>query len=372
MINNPDTDVDPLLRPLPDAQQALIRIVGEAVLDTGAWPTYQYVEAKLDDRGYDVDAVFGGLPYITHNSLTYSLVRRDRTGREDEPVKLTIAGMAHLPWLASTVSMFIRVVQALGTRRQSATYEPGRVITVEVPGSVLIQNLDLKHERLLDLLPEILKGEPGTWHGSTTGEGESWVIQPSTFIRRFRTVTDVHDYVQRLRDWLFPAAPAQAPGPVSPLGVVTAFDYLDVVWRLRFGKKLVRLPNAERVASLVFEVSTPAEFVDRLSAVGEMIKGLDVEGTDDGTLNKLEGFLPNHLTADAMDRVKQAITALRKVTHLRNAGQHAAVADRAAKALPGLGLTFPITDYQQAWWVVQQHVVAALDVLREELYATLP
>ena len=105
MINNPDTDVDPLLRPLPDAQQALIRIVGEAVLDTGAWPTYQYVEAKLDDRGYDVDAVFGGLPYITHNSLTYSLVRRDRTGREDEPVKLTIAGMAHLPSLASTVSM---------------------------------------------------------------------------------------------------------------------------------------------------------------------------------------------------------------------------------------------------------------------------
>lgn len=372
MINPPDTDVDPLLRPLSDAQQALIRIVGEAVLDTGAWPVYQYIEAKLEDLGYDVESVFGGLPYITHGSLTYTLVRRDRTGREGEPVKLTIAGMAHLPSLASTISMFLRVVQALGTRRQRAAYEPNQVITVEVPSSVLIENLDLEHERLLDLLPEILQGEPGTWHGSITGEGESWVIQPSTFIRRFRTVTDVHDYVERLRDWLFPATPAPAPEPVSPLGVVTALDYLDVVWRLRYGTKLVRLPDAECVASLVFEVSTPAEFVDRLSAVGEMIKGLDVEGTEEGSLNRLEDFLPNHLAPDAMDRVKQAIAVLRRVTHLRNAGQHAGVAEKAVKALPALGLTFPITDYQQAWWVVQAHVVAALDVLREELYATLP
>ncbi len=34
-----------------------------------------------------------------------------------------------------------------------------------------------------------------------------------------------------------------------------------------------------------------------------------------------------------MDRVKQAIAVLRKVTHLRNAGQHAAVADKAARMI---------------------------------------
>src|SRR5262249_36843856 len=120
MTDQSSIETDPLLLPLPDDQKALIRIVGEATLKTGTWPVYQYVQAKLDDLGHDDEAVFGGLPYMTHGHLTYTLVRRDRTGVESEPVKLTIAGMAHLPSLTSTVGMFLRVVHALSTRRAKA------------------------------------------------------------------------------------------------------------------------------------------------------------------------------------------------------------------------------------------------------------
>ena len=89
-------DTDPLLHPLGPAQQALLEIVGAATTETGTWPVYQYVEAKLDDLGFDTSQVFASLPAISHLHMTYSLARRDGGGREEEPVKLTIAGIAHL------------------------------------------------------------------------------------------------------------------------------------------------------------------------------------------------------------------------------------------------------------------------------------
>ena len=258
-------------------------------MTTGTWPVYQYVQAKLDDLGYDAEAVFARLPVLTGGSIGgYTLARRDRTGTEKEPVKLTIAGMAHLPNFASTVDMFLRVVRELGERRASAPYDPTQVITVEVSSRDLIADLDLADEPLVHLLLELLQGEPATWHGTHVANEADWVLQPSTFIRRFLTVTDVNDYLTRMRDWLAPAAPAAAPEPVSPLGLVTAFGYLDVVWQLRFGRKLVHVPSAERAAQLVFEVTTAAEFTDRLSALGEMFKGFAIPGpTGRGTFEQL-------------------------------------------------------------------------------------
>lgn len=71
-----------------------------------------------------------------------------------------------------------------------------------------------------------------------------------------------------------------------------------------------------------------------------------------------------------MARVETAVDLLQKTTHLRNAGQHSDAARQAARALPAFGLTFPITNYQTAWWAVQAHVTAALDTIREEIHAT--
>jgi hypothetical protein len=144
------------------------------------------------------------------------------------------------------------------------------------------------------------------------------------------------------------------------------------VWRLRFGRKLVHVPSTERAAKLVFEVTSSDKFTDRLSALGEMFKALDVPGSAAGTFERLRSYLPAHLTAEALARVTTALDLLQKVTHLCNAGQHVAAADMAARALPAFELSYPITSYQAAWWAVQAHVIAALDRIREEVQATIP
>jgi hypothetical protein len=368
MTERPRGDIDPLYASLPADQQTLLQIIGDAVLATGTWPIYQYVQAKLDDLDYDIDVVFGRLPVLANG---YAPARRDRTSHEQEPVKLTIAGMAHVPAMASTVDMFLRVVRELAEQRVKAAYDPTRVITVAVPGRQLIDTLGLADEPLVDLLPDLLRGEPSTWNGAPSNKEDGWFHQPSTFIRRFRGVTDVNDYLTRMRNWLAPAAPSAIPQPTSPLGLVTAFDYLDVVWRLRFGRKLVHVPSTERAAKLVFEVTSSDEFTDRLSALGEMFKALDVPGTGAGPFDRLRSYLPNQLPAEAMVRVNAALDLLQKVTHLRNAGQHVGAAGKAAQAVPAFGLIYPITNCQEAWWAVQTHVISALDALREEVQATI-
>src|SRR5437879_7291999 len=133
MTDENETNTDPLLRPLDGPEKELLAVIGDAVSATGAWPVYQYVQAKLDDLGLDIEEVIAGLPRFSHGPLTYSLIRRDQGGREEEPVKLTIASMAHLARFASTVEMFLRVVNALADRRAAAPFEPGRVITLEIP-----------------------------------------------------------------------------------------------------------------------------------------------------------------------------------------------------------------------------------------------
>jgi len=372
MADQIPTETDPLLDPLGGPQKELLAVIGEAVLTTGAWPVYQYVQAKLDDLGLDSEEVFAGLPRFTQSHLTYSLIRRDRSGREEEPVKLSIAGMAHLDRFASTVGMFLRVVNALADRRAAAPFDPCRVVTVEIPGPELVADLGLGEEPLVGLLPELLQGEPATWHGSQQRGDAGWIYQPSSHLRRFRGVRDVNDYLTRMRAWIMPPEPAPVPEPISPLGMVAAFDYLDVVWQLKFGRKLAHVPSAERAARLTLPVVTPEEFDHRLSALGELFKGLDADpNIDAGPFDKLRRVLLQQLPVESHPAVRTAIETLFQVTHIRNGGQHFGAAPQAAVALPALGLTFPITDHAMAWWIVQTHVINALDTIRAEVN-TLP
>jgi hypothetical protein len=102
-----------------------------------------------------------------------------------------------------------------------------------------------------------------------------------------------------------------------------------------------------------------------------MFKGFDVPGNRaNGTFGRLRSFLTDALPHEAMPQVLSAIKTLQQVTHLRNAGQHAGAVRQAALALPALGLTFPIVDHQVAWWIVQVHVVNALDTIRTEIHST--
>ncbi|GAA3250732.1 hypothetical protein GCM10010532_097570 [Dactylosporangium siamense] len=365
------SDTDALLRPLAAPQQSLLDIVGDTVISTGSWPVYQYVQAKLDDLGLDIDEVCAGLPSIPHGQTAYSLIRRDLHRRDEEPVQLTIAGMAHLPSFKPAVDMFIRFVNALAERRAAAPFEPGQVIKVEIVGPDLVAELGLQDAMLAGWLPIFLNGEPATFHGAQPLGERRWTYQPASFLRRFRGVGDVNDYLTRMRAWIMPPEPVPLPQSVSPLGLVAAFDYLDVVWQLKFGRKLLHVPSAERAARLAIPVATAEEFDNRLSALGEMLKGMDAapEEGDRFLLVKLRRYLSRRLATESQPAMRTAVDILFHVTQIRNSGQHAGAAPEAATALPALGLAFPVADYAVAWRTVQAQVINALDSLRVEVSA---
>jgi hypothetical protein len=371
MTDSDGNDTDPLLRALPADQQTLLQIIGEGLTATKSWPFFQWVEAEMDKRDLDIEQVLASLPFEARGNLVYPLVRRNNRA-EDAPVMLSVAGFAHLHDFQSTVTMFLTVVNALADQRASAPLEPDRVVTVTISGPQLVRELNLDNEPFAHLLPELLNGEPPTWHGAGNSDEHGWIHRPSSFLRRFRAVRDVDDYLIRLRAWQFPAPPTPDPEPVSPLSLPNAFDYLNIVWQLKFGQPLMVVPSAERAARLTLDAYTPEEFDSRLSALGEMIKSLDAPGTADGSLDRLTAFLNDHLPRAARSRVQRALSTLRKVTQVRNGGQHVEAADKAASALPALGLTFPVSDFQAAWRTVQARVVQALDSLRDEVGAADP
>jgi hypothetical protein len=200
---------------------------------------------------------------------------------------------------------------------------------VEISGPQLVTELGMDGEPLVELLPELLQSEPATWHGSQHRNDAGWTYQPSSYLRPFprRTRrTQLHQPHARL-DRPGAAGPGTATG--LPAGSHRSAGLPRRGWQLHFGQKLAYLPSFERAARLAFDVTTAAEFDDRLSALREALKGLDLPGPGAGPLDKMRNILARSLPAEALPGVLAALDTLRNVTHVRNAGQHAGTAPAA-------------------------------------------
>jgi hypothetical protein len=170
--------------------------------------------------------------------------------------------------------------------------------------------------------------------------------------------------------------------PFSPLGLGDAFDHLDAVWQLAFGKghRLLQLKRAAEVIGLTQPCATAEEFDSRVSDLIEVIKALEIQDADvpealrskpkEESLNRLVGALQTRLAPDEWPRAERAIGVLRAVTNVRVAAQHSGAAAKGVKALAELGIDYPIRDYAKAWDQIRSKTVAALTDLREAV-ATL-
>jgi hypothetical protein len=148
--------------------------------------------------------------------------------------------------------------------------------------------------------------------------GMQWIVQQRSRVFRMSFSNALKSSVSARHTWLQPPAGVPAPVPASPLSLAAAFDYLDVVWRLRFADPLLHLPGAERTTRVAFDATTGDEFDNRLSALGELLKGMDVPGDKKQVaLRRLGTFLAAHLSAEAMPRLEQAIGVLLAATHVR-------------------------------------------------------
>jgi hypothetical protein len=347
-------------------------VIGGVVQRHQAWPVFQYVEAQLDKQGLDAFPLIKSLPMMTHGPFSYGLVRSAGGFRPGERIELTVAGLYRFAPVDQLATLYLRVLAGIAEASATADYDPLAVTDIQVDGAELVTKLRLAGHPFLGLLPGLLDTEPGTMHGAQpAGDTAQWTHHPTSFIRRFRGVADVPDYLARVRAWQVPVEPLPAPTAPSSLALAEALDYLSLVWKDRFGVPLVRVPSAERITRLAFDAYTQAEFDSRLSALREVLKGLAVGGLPGGA-GQIPAFLKDKLPGgpETEMRIKEAVATLQAVKHARDAAQHVNAGSQAAKELWRLGLSYPIIGYTQAWRSVTAYVIDALRVLREELQSS--
>jgi hypothetical protein len=164
---------------------------------------------------------------------------------------------------------------------------------------------------------------------------------------------------------------------VSPLTLPEAFDFLDVCWRLAFGKKqrLVRLNNLAGAAMLSLPCATRDELSTRLSALVDTLNSLDIPDTllpepsnvEDGTLNRLQACLKGRLDEAEHPACEHAITVLRAVNRLRVSFQHSATTSNLPVVCAQLSLPFPLPPPGDTWERIRVTVTEALEVIREAI-----
>jgi len=185
---------------------------------------------------------------------------------------------------------------------------------------------------------------------------------------------DLPEYVRRIVSNFFqPAALSRARVVSSPLSLPASLGYLDTAWRIAIATKehLVVVSSPERTATLAFDAGTREEYLERISALGDILKSLNVPagGAQKGghALERLGAYLTAKLPAESHSRVADALDRLDQVRHIRNGGGHAEAEPAALRAYRSLGIEVPITDWGGAWNILRQLTIEALDALRDEL-----
>jgi hypothetical protein len=278
-----------LLAPLNDDQSLLIRRIGEPFLQHGKWPLWAYIEAELDREDLEAREVLTNLPQIAdgRSGIQYGLVWYDRNAlAQNTPLSLTTAGIYHLgtsnPEAISIGENFVQVLRFLMEYRLSAQPSPFEVTKVTVTSDDIAKQVPRLSSSFMGILPELLGHEPATWRGSrwTSTDGTQWSLDLDRELRKYQGVETVIDYVDRITELLTPPTVATAPTILSPLDLVATLDYFNAVWQLHFDRKkaIIRIFGAERIARLVFDVSTAEEFSAQVSCLTDILKNMQVSG----------------------------------------------------------------------------------------------
>jgi hypothetical protein len=172
--------------------------------------------------------------------------------------------------------------------------------------------------------------------------------------------------------------PTVTPPQQSPLTLPEAFDFLDAVWRLAFGKerRLIRLFNFGDAAGLAMACETHAEFEGRVSDLADALDKLNVPddllptsatGQDrEGSLNRLAACL-KHQGAVDRDAVESAVGTLQLIRGLRHTTQHSGMGEAQPRILRELGLGALVPEWPALWDGLRARAVEALLVLRTQI-----
>jgi hypothetical protein len=373
-------DPHPLLAPLNAEQQRLVDAIADAFLtEDYQWPFFDYVEGTLDDAGLDALEVLQSFPTI--GRWGYGAIAWNRNNSADSEVALTVVGMSHTASLREYVPVFFSLVDYLAEHRRQARPQPREVRNPNVTSAEFDDYW--RRGRHLSLSPRLIaqlkEHEPSTaWgSGSFNPDDGSWTTNVTRELFRFEGLKTIEDYIHRLEAFIGEPAPALPPILPSPLSLVAALDYLNVVWRLTHDhRRLFSFPSAERTTRLAFDVQTPEEFAAHLSAFADILREADKQVAVEPprkqrgkALARIEADIAPRLQPDGAARAADAIRTLELVVALRDADQHGNASERAVAAHRELRIAYPTTDWRSAWATISAHAIDALNALREELEA---
>ena len=381
-----DAEVARLLGALDPEQQRLIDVVGEGLARASDWTTaevtFNYVEAKLDREGIDARSAIASLPR-TSTLGTYSAIwTSDPDGMLSPETKLslTMLGLWHCAGgFGDLANVFVddglAALRYLAAKRRAYEPEPWSTGGPEATSAQVVEAISgnrppggraarlqrtLEHE-LVQMSNR--SGGPADWR---------WEIPRQ--VLRFEDVTDFEEYLRRTLRMYWHSRPVLERTVSSPLSLVAELDYLDMVWRVLYGRRLVQLRGAETTARLAFGAGTADEFSSRLSGLADTLKGLQVEPPGMSKKHPLD-HLRIHLKQlrgdEAAERVSGAFQNLQDISTIRNWHQHGATQADVVHAFERLGIAFPVWDFAAAWSTVQARAVESLEAVREELQAAI-
>jgi hypothetical protein len=373
-----------LLEPLTADQQKLIELIAETYRTyDGQAPVWEYLELEFDRLQGDARATLDSLPRVggpAHTSRQYGLVWYDqRIPANDTRVQLTVAGRHHVGGAVEMDHLedFIIILKRLTQARREYTMSPIEAQSAYITQRELTHMIGGLNKSKVTIFRQTAAYEPlfmGSINDAEDPE-DGWKLQLRRELVLYDGIQTWEDYINRVAELLTPPTPTAEPAALSPLGLVSAFDYLNVVWQLHFEKPLVQPLNGERTARLAFDVTTTDELNAQVSSVAEIIKTLSVSG--DPTVNKtavsrLTPFINSKKDLDttSVQRIEEAVEILKAVQSMRNSlWQHSGTEHRGVAAIKLLGLSYPITDPTTAWRSIQRKVIEALTALREEIQA---
>lgn len=372
-----------LLQPLSGSQLILLKLIAIVQRDYGKPPVWSYLEHELDKVGLDASRVLDSVPVVGRRntgSRHYSLVWTDSNiPMPATEVRLTIAGRYRVAEFVELglANAFIPLLNYLVTARMRITMSPVEAQTVYATRCDLRQqapnpNASLFGPQMIGEIRLLVEREPVLMNTVSVDneDADGWRIELRRELSLYKEIESIQQYIERVSEILTPPPPEPIEPLASPLGVVGAFDYLDVAWRLQFNEQFVVPINNERTARLTHPVNTQEELTAQLSSLGQLLKGLRI--SHEQRQHPVQGivpFLEQNSSCDqiAIDRVRDAVAVFEAVIHVRNARQHGGGQERGAEAIRRLGLAYPIMDPAYAWQVIQNRIVAALTALREEI-----
>lgn len=369
-------ETNPLLAEPSAGQRQLLELVWDAFRTHQTWPIFQYVEGQLGTDGLDALAVLESFPMIGAPGVrpNYRAVWFQQAGNAapppDSPVALTIAGLQHLTGGADAVHTVLKVVDLMVERLRTTHYSPTELVDVTMTRDELAKADHLlaandTMEQLRHLLArELILPRPQSPEGN-------WQVILHPELRRLSGVRDIADYLDRITAYLQPEPSAPRSLHLSPLALPESLDYLDAVWRLRFGTSLLTLPGANRTVRLSLDVNSVEAFQAATSALSEVMAGLQIPHVPGVNRSHALGRLAPYLKAEVPglneDRIDQAVVLLDAIREVRNGLQHMNATQRAINGLGVLGIKYPITDWSGAWDQLRVQTMAALDAIRDEI-----